>query len=87
MKKRSAKKVATKAVDVTIKLAKTPKEGELKGQALAITNILKRKPMAKAALIEAIGKKIPSKNKLGAADLWHMNRPKLIERGYVKEER
>jgi hypothetical protein len=78
-------KTKKKAVEPTIKLVKTPKEGELKGQALAITAILKRKPMTKAALIEAIGKKIPSKNVLGARDLWHMNRPKLIEGGYVRE--
>jgi hypothetical protein len=82
---KTKKKTANKVVEPTIKLVKTPKEGELKGQALAIANILKRKPMAKAALIVAIGKKIPSKNVLGARDIWHMNRPKLIEGGYVEE--
>ena len=84
---KTKKKTANKVVDVTIKLVKTPKEDELRGQALAITDILKRKPMTKAALIAAIGKKIPSKNVLGAVDLWHMNRPKLIAGGYVKEQR
>jgi hypothetical protein len=83
---KTKKRPANKVVEPTIKLVKAPKEGELRGQALAITNILKRKPMGKAALIAVIGKKIPSKNKLGAADLWHMNRPKLIAGGYVEEQ-
>ncbi len=74
-----------KPAAITVKLVKTPKEGELRGQALAITHILKRKPMTQAALIAAIGKKIPSKNKLGAVDVWHMNRPKLIDGGWVEQ--
>lgn len=82
---KTKKQTANKLVEPTIKLVKAPKEGELKGQALAITHILKRKPLTKAALIAAIGKKIPSKNVLGARDIWHMNRPKLVAGGWVEQ--
>jgi hypothetical protein len=69
-----------------ITLLKAPEEGQLRGQALAICGLLKKgKGIAKAELIEAIGKAIPSKNKLGAADLWSMNRRKLIDGGFVAE--
>lgn len=80
-------KAPRKVSNPTIKLAKAPKDGELKGQALAIVEILKEngKKLPKVELIAAIGKKIPSKNVLGASDIWAMNRKKLIEGGFVEE--
>jgi hypothetical protein len=69
-----------------IKLLRKPKDGELKGQALTILEVLEKKggTLTVAELIRALEGKIQTKNCLGVVDCYAMNRPRLLEGGYVE---
>jgi len=94
MKRKATKKAAKKATRKptlvprsaqTIKLLRQPKDGELKGQAAVIVGVLQKKgSMVVSDLIKALEGKIETKNVLGMADVYAMNRPILIGKGLVE---
>ena len=70
---------------LTVTLKKQPKNGELQGQAEIIVATLaaKGKKLTVPELIKALEGKIVTRNVKGLADVWAMNRKRLVEEGYV----
>jgi hypothetical protein len=84
-------KVAPKAAAIptpqTITLLRMPKDGELRaGQALTILEILERKggTLPLPELLKAMEAKIVHQNILGIRDVFYMNRPRLLEGGFIE---
>jgi hypothetical protein len=90
--KKAAKKATRKAKAAvprsaqTIKLIRSPKEGEVRGQSAVICAVLERHhgKMVVSDLIKALTGRIKTRNVLGMADVYAMNRPGLIAKGLVE---
>jgi hypothetical protein len=85
MAKKKAKVVkAVRGLEVEVKLVKFPKEEDkVRGNQLAILEVLKEHgpKMAAAELIKKL--KTPTKNKNGQLAVWTFNRPILIDKGFI----